>query len=309
MAYRLANVGGFELILNLEDRARAGALWQYFFKPAAHAASGVRAAAGGALSTMFSRPRRGDPQPVSAKTDPLTPEQQTLAGRVRALEWYHTIDLGNGLRTPGRFNHYPLLRDYSLPESLAGLRALDVATMNGFWAFEMERRGADVTALDVATLGDLDIPPNERARLTPGQLAEPRGSGFFLASEILGSKVRREPLNVYDLSPERLGRFDFVFVGDLLLHLMNPVKAAANICSVTSGVAHVVDCFNPYLPKMTMLYQGAEQGTWWGMSLSALERVLWDAGFRKVELVHKFRAPSQPGQKAWMWRAVFRCTN
>ena len=120
--------------------------------------------------------------------------------------------------------------------------------------------------------------------------------------------MERKLLNVYDLSVERTGQFDFVFVGDLLLHLMNPMKAAANICNVTSGVAHVVDCFNPYLQKTSMLYLGAEQGTWWGFSLSALERCLWDAGFKKVELLHKFKAPSQPGQASWMWRAVFRCT-
>ncbi len=309
MAYRLANVGGFELILNLEDKARAGRLCQYVLKPAAHAIAGLKAAAGGAFASLAARPPRCDPAPsTQAATAALSPEAQSLQERIRATQWYHTIDLGNGVRTPGRFNHYPLLRDYSLPDSLAGLSALDVATMNGFWAFEMERRGASVTALDVGTLGDLDIPPAERARLTPEQLAEPRGTGFLLAREALRSNVRYEKLNVYELSPERSGRFDFVFAGDLLLHLMNPVRAAANICSVTSGVAHIVDCFNPYLPHMTMLYHGAEQGTWWGMSLSALERVLRDAGFRNVELIHRFKAPSQPGQKAWMWRAVFRCS-
>jgi len=116
-------------------------------------------------------------------------------------------------------------------------------------------------------------------------------------------------MSVYDLTPERAGKFDFVMMGDLLLHLMNPVKAAANVCSVTKGVAHVVEYFNPYLPKNTVLYQGAEQSTWWGFSIDALEWVLRDAGFSKVELIHKFRAPTFPGQKAWMWRAVFRCTN
>ena len=152
------------------------------------------------------------------------------------------------------------------------MRALDVATMNGFWAFEMERRGArEVIALDVEKLGDLDISPVARPRMTAEEKAASAGGpGFFCAREILGSKVERRTLNVYNLSPDTASKFDFVFVGDLLLHLMNPVQAVANICQVTSGVAHIVDCFSPYLPKMTMQYLGAEQGTWWGISLTAL---------------------------------------
>jgi tRNA (mo5U34)-methyltransferase len=310
MAYRLANIAGFELMLNLDDRARSSGLWQYCFKPAVHAASRLRSAVSGAITSVAEskEPTAKVAQPLPAAAP--TAEQRRILDRIQGIEWYHTIDLGNGVLTPGRFNHLPLLDDYRLPTRLDGMRALDVATMNGFWAFQMEKRGArEVLALDVEKLGDLDVPPIERARMTPEDLAIPRGTGFFAAKEILGSNVDRRNLNVYDLSPETTGKFDFVFVGDLLLHLMNPIKAAANICKVTSGVAHVVDCFSPYLPKRTMMYLGAEQGTWWGISLSALERILWDAGFKKVELLHKFKAPTQPGQGAWMQRAVFRCTN
>ncbi|MFX0202631.1 MAG: hypothetical protein ACFFCW_41535 [Candidatus Hodarchaeota archaeon] len=54
-------------------------------------------------------------------------------------------------------------------------------------------------------------------------------------------------MNVYDLSPERLGMFDFVFCGDLLLHLMNPMKALQQIYSVVSHYAIIADCFDPGL--------------------------------------------------------------
>ncbi len=309
MAYRLANIGGFEVLLNLDDRARSSGLWQYVVKPTVHALTSAKASLGAAMASLA--PKKTEPRaeaPVPSVN--LSPEQQRILGKIKGIDWYHTIDLGNGLRTPGRFNHYPLLQDYRLPETLQGLRALDVATNNGFWAFEMEKRGArEVVAIDVERHGDLDLPPRQRANSTPEELMRPRGTGFFLAKEILKSKVERRPFNVYDLSPSNVGRFDFVFVGDLLLHLMNPIKAAASICSVTSSVAHIVECYSPYLPQMTMHYQGADQATWWGVSLGALKRILWDAGFNKVELIHKFKAPSQPGQPAWMWRAVFRCAN
>lgn len=311
MAYRLASMRGFELVLNLDDKARSSGVWQYLLKPAAHALGRVSAAGGGAAAFVDSALHPAPKAVEHVSVQAPSAEQRSILEKIKDIEWYHTIDLGNGIQTPGRFNHIPLLPDYMLPERLDGMRALDVATMNGFWAFELERRGArEVVALDVEKLGDLDIPPIQRARMTPEELAvSAGGGGFQTAKEILGSKVDRRTTTIYNLSPDTMGKFDFVFVGDLLLHLMNPIQAAANICRVTSGVAHIVDCYSPYLPKMTMHYLGAEQATWWGISLSALERILRDAGFKKVELLHKFKAPSQPGQPAWMQRAVFRCTN
>ncbi|HEY3442738.1 MAG TPA: methyltransferase domain-containing protein [Paludibaculum sp.] len=309
MAYRLGRVAGKEVQITLDDQDRASGLWQYVLKPAGHAFAGVSAAVEGAMTALTTVDAPGA-RHVPGPTANPTPEQKAILERIAGIDWYHTIDLGHDICTPGRFNHIPLLDQYRLPESLAGKRCLDVATMNGFWAFEMERRGAkEVVALDVATLGDLDMPPRQRARLNQEALSEPRGSGFYAAKEILGSRVERVALNVYDLSPEVLGSFDFVMVGDLLLHLMNPLKAAANVCSVTSssGMAHFVECYSPYLPRMAMTYQSADQGTWWGFSLSALKRILWDAGFDNLEMTFKFRAPTQPGEKPWMWRAVFDC--
>ena len=310
MAYRLASIRGFEVLLNLDDRARSSGLWQYVLKPAVHKLTSAKTVVGAAAASLAARREHTAAAIAATPITSITPEQQRILDKIKGIEWYHTIDVGHGIKTPGRFDHYPLLQDYRLPASLKGQRAIDVATNNGFWAFQMEQRGAqEVVAIDVDCHGDLDLPPRQRAGSTPEELKQPRGTGFFVAQELLKSKVQRRPINVYDLSPSNVGQFDFVFVGDLLLHLLNPVKAAAAISSITSGVAHVVECYSPFLPPMTMHYQGADQATWWGVSLGALEKILYDGGFNKVELIHKFKAPSQPGQPAWMWRAVFRCTH
>src|SRR2546423_14048035 len=80
-----------------------------------------------------------------------------LQAEVERYPWYHTLELGGGVVTKGMFDHRPVLDRYPIPEDLTGKRCLDVATMDGFWAFEMERRGAaSVTALyleDPAQLG------------------------------------------------------------------------------------------------------------------------------------------------------------
>ncbi len=242
-----------------------------------------------------------------------SPEAERIYQRIREIKWwYHSIDLGHGVVTPGGFDHRPYLAHYPIPQDLSGKRVLDVATFDGFWAFELERRGAsDVVAIDLDSFDMLDLPPSVRSKRSSGglDLSRKPGEGFQLCRDILGSKVRREVLSVYDLSPERLGKFDFVFVGDLMLHLQNPMKALQNICSVTQGSAAVVEVYDPALPGKLMEYEGGVSDcVWWRMSYGSLEQIVQDAGFARVECVDKF-AVGQSGEKPWLWHAAFRCTS
>ena len=64
--------------------------------------------------------------------------------RVREIDWFHSIDLGDGIVTPGREGATAAkLERIGLPESLAGRSVLDVGAWDGFFAFEAERRGAE----------------------------------------------------------------------------------------------------------------------------------------------------------------------
>jgi hypothetical protein len=47
---------------------------------------------------------------------------------------------------------------YAVPMDLTGLRALDLGTLDGVHAFELERRGASVTALDIQSTDVTAIP-------------------------------------------------------------------------------------------------------------------------------------------------------
>ena len=81
------------------------------------------------------------------------------------LSWYHTIDLGNGIVTPGVYDLRSLLQYYGIPESLAGKAVLDIGTASGFFAFEFERRGASVVVATDVPQEDYDLSPSERKRL------------------------------------------------------------------------------------------------------------------------------------------------
>ncbi len=75
--------------------------------------------------------------------------------------WYHTIDLGEGLVTPGLFDYRHILPAFRFPEDMRGMTVLDVGSATGFFAFEFERRGARVISVEVPSLEDFDRFPGQ----------------------------------------------------------------------------------------------------------------------------------------------------
>ena len=151
------------------------------------------------------------------------------------LRWYHTIELPGGAVTPGEYDTRRALRKIPFPQSLAGLRCLDVGTHDGFWAFEMERRAAaEVVAIDLDDPARVDISEPVPERLPDAALADRRGrpAAFAYAHRALNSNVIRRDLSVYDLERDEIGEFDFAFVGTLLLHLSEPVRALTAVRKV-----------------------------------------------------------------------------
>lgn len=134
--------------------------------------------------------------------------------------WYHKIDLGDGIVTPGR--EYDRIWngtrrvldgiDYN------GRRVLDLASWDGMWAFEAERRGA---ATVVSTDVRLDGFPN-----------------LLFAREVLQSRVIPMcNVPVQDLQARlqvvRLdARFDIVHHLGLFYHLRDPMLSLAQVRGV-----------------------------------------------------------------------------
>jgi len=150
-----------------------------------------------------------------------------LRERAGEIRWYQSIELPGGLTTPGDYAMADALQRIPFPPALSGLRCLDVGTRDGFWAFEMERRGAaEVLATDLASQSEVDLPePRPSFDEEHRRELDSRNASFELAREALGSEVEWKPINVYELTPERVGMFDFAFIGSLLLHLRNPADA------------------------------------------------------------------------------------
>ncbi len=206
------------------------------------------------------------------------------------IDWYHTQELAPGVVTPGMFDLRPYVPRYGIPDDLSGRRVLDVGTFEGFWAFELERRGAaEVVAIDVDDILDLDWPP----RMRPASGAR-RGEGFELAAEALGSRVRRVAVSVYEATPERLGGpFDLVFAGSVLMHLRDPMLALERLAGLCRGRLIVADEYSrrlALLPFAAAEFRGDSPWmTWWRASPRTLARMVHVAGFEDVERVARFR--------------------
>jgi tRNA (mo5U34)-methyltransferase len=214
-------------------------------------------------------------------------QARDLQSRVDELVWYHTIDVAPGVATKGWFDLRHAVDLIPFPD-VRGKRCLDIGTWDGFYAFELERRGAaEVVAIDLDDLAGLDYPPEVRAIPTFERSATwvSRTPGFELAHELLGSSVSWEPLNVYDLDPARVGKFDVVVCGSLLVHLRDPVRALDAIRSVTAGQFVSIDFLHTpleLLARRRPLFELRGVGSdfqWWLASDAGLRRLLEVGGF------------------------------
>ncbi|MFI5122087.1 MAG: methyltransferase domain-containing protein [Vicinamibacteria bacterium] len=216
-------------------------------------------------------------------------------------QWYHTLELEPGRLTPGWFDLRDLV-DTVLPSSLEGRRCLDVGTFDGFWAFEMERRGAaSVTAIDLVDPRRWDWPANSEQNVVAALAARKRGgAGFELAKEAFGSSVERRELSIYDLEPAQLGEFDFVYVGSLLLHLRDPVgglEAARSVCAGTLTLVDAIDLAQTrrHPRRAVATLDAVGRPWWWKPNLAGLAGFAEAAGFELIGLPKRLSIKPGPG--------------
>jgi tRNA (mo5U34)-methyltransferase len=228
---------------------------------------------------------------------------ERLRAQVAARDWYHTLELAPGVVTAGWFDTRRVVRELPFPPSLAGKRCLDVGTFDGFWAFEMERRGAEeVVAIDLLDHAGADWPPNARAETVEAISRHKRGGGGFeLASEVLGSSVTRHELSVYDAEPAALGTFDFIYLGSLLLHLRDPVRALDRLRRLCAGELLIVDNIDllltllfPRRPVASLDMQG--RPWWWTCNAAGIVRMCEAARFRVAGRPKRLFMPPGAGQ-------------
>jgi tRNA (mo5U34)-methyltransferase len=200
-----------------------------------------------------------------------------MKARVAEIQWFHRINLGNGVITPGVDDTAAKLEYIKMPADLKGMTVLDIGAWDGFFSFEAERRGASrVLATDWFCWGG------------PGWGTQ---AGFRLAREALNSKVEDLEIDAMDIAPEKVGSFDMVLFLGVLYHLRHPFLAIEKVASVTNKLLILetwVDLLNVPVPAMAFYPTDELNGdgsNWWGPNQKAVEGMLKDVGFKHVEVV------------------------
>jgi tRNA (mo5U34)-methyltransferase len=208
--------------------------------------------------------RLADPRP------PLTHSEKmrAWAREFAASGWWHSFELPDGRRIEGVNPIEGLKRRVALfpiASDLTGKRVLDIGAWDGWFSFEMERRGAQVVAVDCV-----------------------ESRNFREIHRTLGSKIDYRILDVYELTPAVLGYFDIVLFLGVLYHLKHPLLALERVCALTRDLA-VVQTFvttEPGPPVM-QFYETDELGgqfdNWVGPNVACVLTWCRMAGFARVE--------------------------
>ena len=198
--------------------------------------------------------------------------EQEIA-RLQNLGWYHSMELPDGRVIPGIQTLDQLrtrLRQFPVPQDLRGKRVLDIGAWDGWFSFEMEKRGASVVAVDSVQ--------SER---------------FLVARDLLNSKVEFVLSDVYDLSPADLGRFDVVLFLGVLYHLKHPLLALEKVCALASDLvcveSYVTDDGRKRDRKPSMEFYEANElcgqfDNWVGPNVACLLSFCRAAGFARSTL-------------------------
>lgn len=185
--------------------------------------------------------------------------------------WYENFTFRNGARTFGRSPSDSKLSALGLPQNLKGTSILDVGTYEGFYAFHLEQRGADVT-------------PNDHFVWNwPG---DPSLEHFNFVKAATGSKLQAFDCDIANL-PEK--KWDVTLFLGVLYHLEDQLSALRKI---RSSARHLVvietllDNLNITGPSLKY-YPGSslngDSTNHFGPNLDALIGMIQAAGFSRWE--------------------------
>lgn len=219
-----------------------------------------------------------------------------LRRAIAELRWWHRIDLGSGIVTPGLEDTPGKLGAIRFPEDLRGKTVLDIGASDGFFSFEAERRGAErVVAID-----------RYYADWPGGWGGHGTRAGFELARKTLGSGVEFLDVDCLELSPQAHGTFDLVLFLGVLYHLKHPLLGLERAASVAADMLILethVDFCDMDRPAMAF-YPGRELNddvtNWWGPNPSAVVAMLRSVGFRRTETVFLHMDPRTSGRAGRM---------
>jgi SAM-dependent methyltransferase len=233
--------------------------------------------------------------------------------------FYHSIELpGVGLQV-GQWDLRPGIGSYLGPTDFGGLRVLEIGPANGFVSFELERRGAEVVAVDLPAPTTYDTRPGATDRFDLGAMEMEVGlqrirNAFWLGHALFSSSARVVYAHVNDI-PDSIGRFDVVVLANVLQHCREPITAVLNAARFADSVVVTETDWmvgsHDYLCGM-ILFEGAGPFSWFQVKPRLLASLLEELGLTDQELTHHEQllvedidfSASDPQRREWGGLAV-----
>jgi hypothetical protein len=209
--------------------------------------------------------------------------------------FYHSIDLPGLGTVPGVWDHRATADAYLGHVDVAGKRVLEIGPASGFFSFELERRGARVTALELGEESDWDRVPqpymDDRALQVAirNNVAAIHKSWSF-AHGRLASKVETVWGSAYE-APQLVERVDVAMFGNVLQHLRDPLLALSRVAQVTTETLIVSETMWVDTPafRETALMQFIPRadlpevcGSWFNVSPVVVTETLKLLGFPRI---------------------------
>lgn len=197
--------------------------------------------------------------------------------RMEKLPWFHSIDFGNGLVSPGVTPLKVLQKQAAIyfKKDISGLSVIDVGAWDGFNSFEAKRRGAGhVLATDHFAWSD--------------QCWGDKAS-FDFAKSRLALDIDEKVIDLPDINVDSVGQFDVMLFLGVFYHLKNPLaelERLSPVCRKMIIVETHLDALKIKQPAMVFYPTDELNGdstNWWGPNPRCVEKMLNVVGFPKVE--------------------------
>jgi SAM-dependent methyltransferase len=219
---------------------------------------------------------------------------------VADCHFYHSMEIPGFGEVEGHWDLRSGVDAYLGRVDFAGKRVLEIGPASGYLTMEMEKRGADVVALEVCDDPGWDFVPFPPEVLGP--VLKPRRQGmqglkssFWLTHAAHHSKARVLYADAYNI-PEEIGAFDVALMGSVLLHTRGPLQIVEQ-CAKRAATLIITDLLYPDLEgsPVCRLNPSVENGswdTWWHFSSDFFVQFLRVLGYKQTSTtthIQKYR--------------------
>jgi tRNA (mo5U34)-methyltransferase len=245
--------------------------------------------------------------------------------------WHHSIDLGDGIVTPGGktpYHFYDELERLRLPD-MANKTVIDIGAWDGLYTFHAEHFGASrVVSLD-HYVWSIDF--GKASAYTANQLATgqpirpfhtlpeiwdpirlPGKRGYDLAYRLRNSHAEVVVDDFMAMSLARLGAFEVALFLGVIYHLEEPLRGLRRLRQITRGVA-VIETEAVSLPAgdTQPLWQfvgdtpfNNDPTVFWVPTAEGLRAMCLAAGFSSAEVVSGPPGDDGNSRQSTKYRAV-----